>query len=160
MLLATTLLFAAAVAVPELPPGKGARIVQSNCSSCHALRVVTSTRASKPRWSQLVNLMITRGAQIADEDIQTVIDYLAANFNESSPPPADSAPVNSGSKVINVNAATAKQLAFAFGLSSEEADAVIEYRAQRGKIPDWIALTRMPGVPASKFKEKKNLITY
>jgi len=68
--------------------------------------------------------------------------------------------VNSGSKVINVNAATAKQLAFAFGLSSEEADAVIEYRAQRGKIPDWIALTRMPGVPASKFKEKKNLITY
>ena len=159
-MLATALFFAVAAATPDLPPGKGALIVQSNCSSCHALSVVTSKRASKPQWTQLVNLMITRGSQIADQDIQTVIDYLAANFNESSAPPADVARANSGSKLINVNAATAKQLSFAFGLSSEEAEAVVEYRAQHGKIRDWAALTRMPGVPASKFKEKKNLITY
>ena len=160
MILVPALFFALAAATPDLPPGKGALIVQSNCSSCHALSVVTSKRASKPQWTQVVNLMITRGAQIGDDDIQTVIDYLAANFNESSAPPADAMRANSGSKLIKINAVTAKQLSFAFGLSSEEAEAVIEYRAQHGKIRDWAALTRMPGVPASKFKGKKNLITY
>ena len=160
MMLATALFFAVTAATPELPPGKGAGIIQSNCSSCHALTVVTSKRASKPQWTQVVNLMITRGAQITDEDIQTVIDYLAANFNQSSAPPADVARANSGPKLINVNVATAKQLSFDFGLSPEEAEAVIEYRAQHGKIRDWAALTRMPGVPASKFKDKKDLITY
>jgi DNA uptake protein ComE-like DNA-binding protein len=51
-------------------------------------------------------------------------------------------------------------LVFAFGLAAEEADAVLEYREQHGKIKNWAALTRMPGVPAAKFKDKKSLIRY
>lgn len=108
-----------------------------------------------------MNQMVTRGAQIPDNKIPTVIDYLAANFNLSSPPPsADTLRASSGTQLINVNAATAKQLSFAFGLTHEEADAVIEYRAEHGKIKDWAALIKMPGVPASKFKDKRNLIRY
>jgi len=65
--------------------------------------------------------MITRGAPIPDEEVQTVVDYLAANFNIASVPPADTLRTNSGPKLINVNAATARQLSFAFGLTPEEA---------------------------------------
>ncbi len=159
MILAAVLCFTVA-ATPQLPLGKGKEIVQRACSSCHALNVVTLKRASTPQWTQIVNLMITRGAPIPNEEVQTVVDYLAANFNISSVPPADALRANSGPKLINVNAATAKQLSFAFGLTPEEAGAVIEYRAQHGKIKNWAALTKMPGVPGSKFKDKKSLIRY
>lgn len=161
VILEIALCFAVTVATPQLPPGQGGVIVQRRCTSCHALSVVTSKRASKPQWRQLVNQMVTRGAQIPDGEIPTVIDYLAANFNLSSTPPStDALHASSGPRLINVNAATAKQLSFAFGLTPEEADAVIEYRAQHGKIKDWTALIKMSGVPASKFKDKKNLIRY
>jgi DNA uptake protein ComE-like DNA-binding protein len=160
LMVAAALCFAVAAATPQLPLGKGKEIVQRTCSSCHALSAVTLKRASTAQWTQIVNLMITRGAQIPDEEVQTVVDYLAANFNLSSPPPADALRASSGPKLINVNAATAKQLSFAFGLTPEEADAVIEYRAQHGKIKDWVALTKMPGVPASKFRDRKSLIRY
>jgi DNA uptake protein ComE-like DNA-binding protein len=108
----------------------------------------------------MVNQMVTRGAQIPDNEIPIMIEYLAANFNLSSPPPAENASASSGPKLINVNVATAKQLAFAFGLTGEEADAVLEYREHHGKIRNWAALIRMPGVPATKFKDKKSLIRY
>lgn len=160
MLLATTLYLAFAAAIPQLPSGAGATIVQHRCTSCHALSVVTSKRASKPQWTQLVNQMVTRGAQIPDDEIATVVEYLAANFSLSSPPPTENARATSGPKLINVNMATAKQLAFAFGLTAQEADAVLEYRAQHGKIRNWDALTRMPGISATKFKDKKSLIRY
>ena len=160
MIRVSLLCFSMVVATPQLLPGQGGTTVQHRCTSCHALSVVTSKRASKPQWIQIVNQMVTRGAQITDDEIPIVIDYLAANFNLSSPPPAENARGSSGPKWINVNVATAKQLAFAFGLTPEEADAVLEYRQQHGKIKDWVALTRLPGVPAAKFNDKKGLIRY
>jgi DNA uptake protein ComE-like DNA-binding protein len=159
MILATIYLVWAA-ATPHLPAGSGATIVQHRCTSCHAMSVVTSKRASKPQWTQLVNQMVARGAQIPDNEIPSVIEYLAANFNLASPPARETVRASSGPKLINVNAATAKQLSFAFGLTAQEADAVLEYRAQHGKIRNWDALTRMPGVTATKFKDKKSLIRY
>lgn len=159
MFLATsTLYLAVAAATPSLPPGKGKPIVQRMCSSCHTLNVVTAKRASKPQWAQLVDQMVARGAQGSDEDIQTLVSYLSRNFGSSAPP---AEPLQgSGPKLINVNAATAKQLSFTFGLTPEEADAVIVFRQQHGRIKDWTALTKMPGVPASKFRDKKSQIRF
>jgi mono/diheme cytochrome c family protein len=64
----------------SLPPGKGKAIVQQECKGCHALKVVTSKRASKEQWTTVVNQMITRGAEVPDDDIEIVVEYLARNF--------------------------------------------------------------------------------
>ena len=81
MLLATLLLlFAASSSAATLPPGEGKAIVQRTCVSCHALKVVTAKRASKEQWSTLVDQMISRGADLSDDEVEIVVDYLAKNF--------------------------------------------------------------------------------
>ena len=87
MLLTTLLLlFAAPPTVTHLPPGKGKAIVQRACVGCHALKVVTAKRASKEQWSVLVDQMMSRGAELEDEDVQIVVDYLAKNFGVTKAP--------------------------------------------------------------------------
>jgi len=63
-----------------LPDGAGKAIVQKMCVSCHSLKTVTANRATKEEWSDTVQQMVSRGAEGTDEEIATVIDYLAKNF--------------------------------------------------------------------------------
>ena len=104
MLLATLLLFAAPSHVTTLPPGEGKAIVQRTCVSCHALKVVTAKKASKEEWSVLVDQMVSRGADLNDDEIEIVVDYLAKNFGTAKAPagtkdnPTQDGPVN-GNKV-------------------------------------------------------------
>jgi cytochrome c5 len=86
MLLTTVLLLAASAKPATLPPGKGKAIVQRTCISCHALKVVTAKRASKEQWSALVDQMISRGADLNDDEVEIIVDYLARNFGTTKTP--------------------------------------------------------------------------
>jgi len=86
MLLTTVLLLAASAKPATLPPGKGKAIVQRTCISCHALKVVTAKRASKEQWSALVDQMISRGADLNDDEVEIIVDYLARNFGTTKAP--------------------------------------------------------------------------
>jgi len=86
MLLTTVFLLAALPKVTTLPPGKGKAIVQRTCISCHALKVVNAKRASKEQWSALVDQMISRGADLEDDEVEIVVDYLARNFGTTKGP--------------------------------------------------------------------------
>jgi hypothetical protein len=63
-----------------LPDGAGKAIVQRMCVGCHSLKTVTSKHATKDQWSTIVQQMVSRGADGTDEEIDTVVDYLAKNF--------------------------------------------------------------------------------
>jgi len=63
-----------------LPDGAGKAIVQKMCVGCHSLKTVTSNHGTKEQWSDTVQQMVSRGADGTDEEIATVIDYLAKNF--------------------------------------------------------------------------------
>jgi hypothetical protein len=63
-----------------LPDGAGKPIVQRMCVGCHSLKTVTSNHATKEQWSATVQQMVSRGADGTDEEIETVVDYLAKNF--------------------------------------------------------------------------------
>jgi mono/diheme cytochrome c family protein len=86
MLLTPILLFAASPNMTTLPPGKGKAIVQRTCISCHALKVVTAKRASKEEWSVLVDQMLSRGADLTDDEVEIVVGYLARNFGTTKAP--------------------------------------------------------------------------
>ncbi len=79
---------AAAPVEAPLPEGPGKAIVQKMCVGCHAISVVTSRRATPEQWTNIVQQMVSRGADGTDEEIETVTRYLSTNF----PPKADDKP--------------------------------------------------------------------
>jgi competence ComEA-like helix-hairpin-helix protein len=140
---------------PGLPAGKGQEIVQQNCAGCHVLKVVTSKRASKQQWSALVDQMISRGAEVPDEEIETVVDYLAKNFGATA---GDKEPDRS--PPINVNKGTSADLAAALGLSTKEAAALVAYREQNGNFKVWRDLLNIPGIETEKIESNKDRLAF
>jgi cytochrome c5 len=77
-----------------LPDGAGKAIVQRMCVDCHSLKVVTAKHATKDQWATIVQQMVSRGADGTDQEVATVVDYLAKNF----PPQKDDKPASSPSQ--------------------------------------------------------------
>lgn len=159
MLLTTIIYLAFATNLQSLPPGKGKAIVQKDCGSCHALKVVTSKRASREQWATLVDQMVSRGADLADDEIDTVVEYLAKNFS-SAKGAASAAKNPAPAKLVNVNQASASELAGALGLSAADAAVIVTYREQNGNFKSWSDLTKVPGVETAKIESNKNRITF
>jgi competence ComEA-like helix-hairpin-helix protein len=143
----------------DLPSGEGRAIVQQDCKGCHALKVVTSKRASKEQWSSLVNQMISRGAEVADEDVETLVSYLAKNFGVTKELPGG-AKTHDGSQPINVNKATAAQLTEALALSPKESASIVSYRERNGNFKEWLDLTKVPGIEAKKLERCKDRLVF
>ena len=137
----------AAVQAQDLPDGKGKDLVEDRCSSCHGLDLLLAEHDSKAQWSQIVNEMVSRGATGSAEELATIVDYLAANFGPEA-------------AKINVNSAAAEELQSGLMLTAPEAAAIVQYRKDHGKIKDWAALSKIPGVDAKKLESHKDLITF
>jgi competence ComEA-like helix-hairpin-helix protein len=164
MILTTLVYLVLAANPPSLPPGKAKAIVEHECAGCHVLKVVTLKRASKEQWSVLVDQMISRGADVPDEEIETVVDYLAKNFG----PAKGSATVKNPAveknpdrhEPVNVNTATAAQLSKALGLSPEQSSAIVSYRQQHGNFKEWHDLTKVRGIEGEKIEPCKDRLAF
>jgi cytochrome c5 len=73
---------APAGAQQTLPPGEGRKIVETVCSTCHGLEIVTSKSYSRERWSKVVEEMIAQGAPLSKTETAKVVEYLSRNFGE------------------------------------------------------------------------------
>jgi hypothetical protein len=89
ILLVSTLLFALPVLAGEndihLKDGPGKQAVEANCSMCHSLDYIpmNSPFLDRKGWEGSVNKMIkAMGAPIAEADVQTIVDYLAAQYGK------------------------------------------------------------------------------
>ena len=87
--------------------------------------------------------MIASGAKASDEEFTAVINYLASQFGRA-----------------NVNTASASEIAEATGLSEQEAEAIVKYRKDKGKIEDFDALSKMPGVAIEKLEKSRDAISF
>jgi competence protein ComEA len=142
-----------------LPPGDGQAIVQQKCANCHALKVITAKKASKQQWSTIIDQMITRGADVSDDDIEILVDYLTKNFG----PAAVRAGAEEGrdrTRPVNVNTATAPEIADALDLTEQESTAIVSYRKQHGNFKEWRDLTKVPGVDAKKIESNKDQLVF
>ena len=75
--------------VEAMPGGQGKEMVVSICSGCHTLGNVVTQRRSSEEWAQTVNEMISRGAQIFKEEVDTLFSYLGEHYGAqvgSAPP--------------------------------------------------------------------------
>ncbi|HLH98911.1 MAG TPA: carboxypeptidase regulatory-like domain-containing protein [Xanthobacteraceae bacterium] len=75
---------------PVLPDGPGKAIVEAKCNQCHFLRRLTQMRWTKDNWEKKITWMRERihergVVDLTDEEQKIVVDYLAANFNNTVP---------------------------------------------------------------------------
>jgi hypothetical protein len=64
----------------SLPPGPGSVILKRMCTTCHSVDMITAKRATPDDWAATVQLMVSRGADGSDEDIDILTKYLSTNF--------------------------------------------------------------------------------
>ena len=78
--------FTAHAQQPDLPEGHGKDVVQSMCSQCHSLSVVTGQRMSSDHWAAKVEEMRSRGATGSDADAKLVAQYLSTFYGTDPAP--------------------------------------------------------------------------
>jgi cytochrome c5 len=60
-------------------PDKGEQILNGSCTTCHDLRMIDVQALDKAGWTDSVESMIRRGADVAPDDLPILIDYLVTN---------------------------------------------------------------------------------
>jgi mono/diheme cytochrome c family protein len=104
-----------------LPDGPGKAVVQGMCTPCHGLENVIRARMTKDRWGSVVDDMVSRGATGTDDEIHQVITYLSTNFSR---------------KKVNMNKASAADIAAALEIAPADAAAIVAYRTDRGNFKE------------------------
>jgi competence protein ComEA len=133
-----------AKAQEKLPKGPGRETLLRVCGACHSAENVAGLAKTREEWGALVGEMAADGAQGTDDEFNEIVDYLAAHFP----------------KTINVNKATATDLATGLELSAKEADAIVHYREEKGSFKSVEDVERVPGVDAKKIEAKKDRLTF
>ena len=125
----------------DLPDGPGKDVVLKICRDCHDLDTVTAENRTKESWRKTIAKMGDRGAEGTDEQFEAVINYLSKNFGR-----------------INVNKATAEEIATGLGFSADQAGAIVKYRETNGDFKDWQDLKKVEGLAATKVDGQKDHI--
>ena len=79
-----------------LPAGKGKDTTQQVCSGCHAVTMFSSFRKTRDQWSSVIDDMVSKGLSASDQDLDTILNYLATNLapskDDSNAPAAPATP--------------------------------------------------------------------
>jgi cytochrome c5 len=77
-------------AVPEEPEeeeptaqpssGDGAALLEERCTVCHGLERANQAQKTGQEWEQTVTRMIGHGAELAEDEQATLIEYLTATY--------------------------------------------------------------------------------
>jgi competence ComEA-like helix-hairpin-helix protein len=169
-----------------LPDGPGKPVIQRACVSCHSTAVITSKRASTDGWTQIVNEMVSRGADLSDDEIDLLVKYLSTNFGPSVPKsdhpastgatsqpstPDNVAPSSNTdsstspapstiSAEVNVNKAGVQEIESSLGISKTAAEAIVQYRDQHGNFKTWLEVSSVPGVPREKIEDNQKRLIF
>jgi ABC-type transport system substrate-binding protein len=60
----------------------GATLIQERCTRCHPLTNIERSRHTAAEWKLLVDMMISRGANLTSDEESVVVNYLASNFGK------------------------------------------------------------------------------
>jgi len=101
-LVAGAILARPAVAQDDLPDGPGKAILMTSCNTgCHSVSQVTGEHQTADQWNSTITNMMNFGATIPDDQIGTLVAYLATNFGvQDQPAPGSAVPPASGAAPI------------------------------------------------------------
>ena len=143
-----TTIFLSAIAWPQLPDGPGKAEVQKLCVGCHELDRSISKRQDRDGWQTTLTKMTALGMKATDEEVRTMVEYLAKAY------PADDLPP------INMNKAKAIELESGLSLRRSQAAAIIAYREKHGPFKSIEDLRKIPGIDFARIVAKKDRLTF
>lgn len=146
-LLISTLAISAAGAWAQLPDGPGKAVTERVCTGCHEVDRSVAPRQDRDAWQQTIDKMVSLGAEMTEQDYNTVLDYLARNY------PGEDVPK------LNINKAAAIDFESRLTLPRSQAAAIVEYRTKNGPFKAIDDLKKVPGVDAAKIDAKKDRLT-
>jgi competence ComEA-like helix-hairpin-helix protein len=131
-------------AQPQDSEAKSEQVFATVCGRCHPVERVTATRRTRSQWEEVMTTMITaRGAQISDEDFDTILTYLTKVHGR-----------------VAINRAPAADLVEVLGVSEALAASIVSYRREHGPFEDFEALMKVPGIDRGKMEAKRDAITF
>jgi competence protein ComEA len=128
---------------PNLPEGAGKKVVEKVCTKCHDSEGFSHSRNTRQRWENIVDEMVSRGAEASDQEIETIVEYLANYLGK-----------------INLNKLTAEKLAEGLNLPKETGVAIVAYREKNGPFKTWDDLGKVPGLDLKKIQDKKGAVEF
>jgi competence ComEA-like helix-hairpin-helix protein len=117
-------------------------VFQKVCGACHATSMVHDLK-TEDEWIETVGNMATLGAKGTDEQFASVLRFLARNFTK-----------------VNVNTASAAQLAPVLDITENAAQAIVEYRTRHGNFATLGDLAKVPGMDGAKLESRKDRIAF
>lgn len=120
------------------------KLFERTCSRCHTLVSTYRMRNTRERWAEIVDDMVSRGAEATDDEIEQIIDFLTAHY---------------GTKV-NVNKASAQELSRSLGISIMAAKSIVDYRAKNGAFEKVADLRAVPNVDWKAIESQKDRIEF
>ncbi len=126
----------------QFPEGEGKEIVLSACVQCHGLGEITSHRMDTKGWQKVILDMVARGTQLLPGESETLVQYLATNFRP----------------LLNVNTATATELAGLPAVDKRLAEAIVRYRDKSGPFKEIQEMTKVEGVTPQILEKIKDRI--
>jgi competence ComEA-like helix-hairpin-helix protein len=133
----------APVAEFVLATGPGVEDFQRVCALCHTPDRIVTVRRTRTEWEEVLDKMVSRGAQITDDNYTPIQTYLLRNYGK-----------------VNVNRAVKDDLMLVAGLGSGEAESVLKARAENGPFADFEALAKVPGLDVKKLEQKKEALVF
>ena len=123
---------------------KGEETFTRNCVKCHPVDRIAGSRRTRTQWEEVMTTMTTaRGAVISDDDWDVIQTYLVKHYGR-----------------VNVNRATADDLAEVLGVTPETASAIVAYRKQNGEFVDYDAFAKVPGLDLEKLEKLRDAISF
>jgi competence protein ComEA len=133
-----------AFAQAQLPDGPGKEETVKMCGTCHPVDRAASVRLTRVGWQEVMTKMVGLGAKGTDQELETVLNYLATNFKGEARKP------------LNLNTATSIDLESIVGMLRKESAAWIAARKTQGPCKTIDDLKRVGGVDFKKIEERRD----
>lgn len=130
--------FAAAGQAPDKVAAGRTALVEG-CSDCHDANVVAGNPRLPSEWDEVMTKMQAYGAIVPPERLEVIRDYLLKTYGK-----------------VNINVASATDLASVLDLSPSLAEAIVAYRKDHGDFKSPVDVRNVPGAEAVNLDPRKN----
>jgi competence ComEA-like helix-hairpin-helix protein len=117
--------------------------IEKACIQCHPFENIIRMRRTVRDWNDVVTTMAGRGAIATDDQFALIRRYLTRYYG-----------------LVRVNTASAEELSAVLGLSSKDAEAIVEYRKAHGRFADIADLAKVEGLDRSKIEEQPEALRF
>jgi competence ComEA-like helix-hairpin-helix protein len=127
----------------RFPDAEEKEQVTTTCSACHTLSRIAANHRDQAKWAQTIKLHEGRGLKLDPEDTKPIVRYLAAYFGP----------------MVNLNTASAEEIADLPGLGRRLADAIVQYRQKHGAFKKVDDVAKVDGFQPELLSKVRNRLS-